>query len=97
MDARMLEIEQASVNLEAHQRLDQMRAQMGLPAAPGAGAPALGAATGAQQALGQGQAAGEIGAGRPADAAAPVGHFDYDTAEPEAPEPAGKPGPSSED
>ena len=31
VEARMLEIEQASVNTEAQLRLDQMRGQMGLP------------------------------------------------------------------
>ncbi|MGH9107583.1 MAG: PspA/IM30 family protein [Acidimicrobiales bacterium] len=50
VEARMLEIQQASVNIEAHQRLDQMRAQMGLPAgSPAGGAGQLG--TAAQPAL----------------------------------------------
>jgi phage shock protein A len=49
VEARMLEIEQASVNFEAEQRLEQMRAQMGLPAGPQASQQALAAAP--QQAL----------------------------------------------
>jgi phage shock protein A len=44
VEARMLEIEQASVNIEAQQRLDQMRVQMGLSGAPSS-AGALGAGT----------------------------------------------------
>ena len=44
VDARMLEIEQASITTEAQLRLEQMRGQMGLPAGDQAGAPALGAA-----------------------------------------------------
>ncbi len=62
VEARMLEIEQTSVNIEAQQRLDQMRVQMGLPGAPSAagalGAGALGAGAlgaGAPQALTEGQ------------------------------------------
>jgi phage shock protein A len=52
MDARMLEIEQASVNFEAHQRIEMLRTQMGLPAGD-AGAP--------QALTGQPQTAGELG------------------------------------
>jgi phage shock protein A len=44
VDARMLEIEQASITTEAQLRLEHMRGQMGLPAGDQAGAPALGAA-----------------------------------------------------
>jgi phage shock protein A len=62
VEARMLEIEQASVNFEAEQRLEQMRAQMGLPAGQQAPQQALAAAP--QQALaGAPQEAGELGAG----------------------------------
>lgn len=49
VDARMLEIEQASVNTEAQLRLDEMRSQMGLPAGAQVAAAALSAAP--QQAL----------------------------------------------
>jgi phage shock protein A len=41
VDARMLEIEQASLTTEAQLRLDQMRNQMGLPAGETAGTAAL--------------------------------------------------------
>jgi phage shock protein A len=44
VDARMLEIEQASITTEAQLRLEHMRGQMGLPAGDQSGAPALGAA-----------------------------------------------------
>ena len=44
VDARMLEIEQASITTEAQLRLEHMRGQMGLPPGDQAGAPALGAA-----------------------------------------------------
>jgi phage shock protein A len=43
VEARMLEIEQASVNMEAQQRLDVMRNQMGLPAGVSGGAAELSA------------------------------------------------------
>jgi phage shock protein A len=70
VEARMLEIEQSSVNMEAQQRLDTMRTQMGLPMG-GQGAaselsaaprPALAAQTGAQPvaALDAGPAAGTV-------------------------------------
>jgi phage shock protein A len=49
VDARMLEIEQASITTEAQFRLEQMRGQMGLPAGEQPGAAALGAAP--QQAI----------------------------------------------
>ncbi|HXR22306.1 MAG TPA: hypothetical protein VN786_07115, partial [Acidimicrobiales bacterium] len=49
VDARMLEIEQASITTEAQLRLENLRSQMGLPAGDQAGAPALGAAP--QQAI----------------------------------------------
>jgi phage shock protein A len=61
VEARMLEIEQSSVNIEAQFRLEQMRAQMGLPAGSNAGALGLAGAP-AQQAIGpagQGQAPGQ--------------------------------------
>lgn len=57
VEARMLDIEQASVNIEAQQRLDQMRVQMGLPGGPAA-APAL--ADGVHQALGDGHTTEEL-------------------------------------
>ncbi|GEM_PF-196175 len=86
VEARMLEIEQASVNLEAQQRLEQIRSQMGLPAAPGAqGLPAAPGAQLGQAALGtaaQGQPsqapgnqpaqAAELGAGPSTEEAAPA-------------------------
>ena len=57
VEAHMLEIEQASVNFEAQQRLDQIRSQMGLPV----GGKSVG---GPQQALaGQPDHAGELGTG----------------------------------
>jgi phage shock protein A len=49
VDARMLEIEQASITTEAQFRLEQMRGQMGLPAGDQPAAAALGAAP--QQAI----------------------------------------------
>jgi len=49
VDARMLEIEQASITTEAQLRLEQMRGQMGLPAGDQSGAAALTAAP--QQAI----------------------------------------------
>src|SRR5579875_1748862 len=77
VEARMLEIEQASVNLEAQQRLEQIRSQMGLPAAPGAqlGQAALGTAAQGQpsQAPGNQPAqAAELGAGPSTEEAAPA-------------------------
>jgi hypothetical protein len=54
VDARMLEIEQASVSNEAQSRLEQMRGQMGLPVGGQGGAAALGAAPQATSALGTG-------------------------------------------
>jgi phage shock protein A len=65
VDARMLEIEQASITTEAQLRLDQMRGQMGLPAGDQPGAAALGAAP--QQAIGAAQPASA-----PPPAAAPA-------------------------
>jgi phage shock protein A len=89
MDARMLEIEQSSVNIEAQLRLDTMRAQMGLPTGSQSSAPAgLGPAP-AQQAIGAGgqagQVTGQLGAGGAAPAT--VG-TDSDIADAEAPPPA---------
>jgi hypothetical protein len=49
VDARMLEIEQASITTEAQFRLEQMRGQMGLPVGDQPAAAALGA--GPQQAI----------------------------------------------
>lgn len=60
VEARMLEIEQASVNSEAQMRLAQIRGQMGLPAG--------GAGTGGQPAIaGQPQSAGALGTGAATD------------------------------
>jgi phage shock protein A len=88
MEARMLDIEQSSVNIEAQLRLESMRAQMGLPAGSQAG-PQVGlAAAPAQQAIGAGgqaaQVSGPLGTG---GAAATVG-TDSDIADAEAPQPA---------
>jgi len=64
VEARMLEIEQAAVNTEAHNRLDEMRSQMGLPPGAQMGAPQL--AAGPRQALGgQDQSVGQLGTGAP--------------------------------
>ena len=64
VEARMLEIEQAAVNTEAHNRLDEMRSQMGLPPGAQTGAPQL--AAGPRQALaGQDQSVGQLGTGAP--------------------------------
>jgi phage shock protein A len=79
VEARMLEIEQASVNLEAQQRLDQIRSQMGLPAAPSAQGEPAGALSG------QTQHAGELGTGVPDDTEVP---------EPSDINPAAQPAPS---
>ena len=57
VEARMLEIEQASVYSEAHQRLDEMRSEMGLPS--GDQPAAVGPGTPAQQALGAGGPGGQ--------------------------------------
>jgi phage shock protein A len=85
VDARMLEIEQASITTEAQSRLEQMRGQMGLPAGQ-AGAPALDAAP-QQAAIGQdSSAAAALGVGAatvPADAEAQV--TDAEVAEPASP------------
>jgi phage shock protein A len=69
VEARMLEIEQAAVNSEARQRLEQMRGEMGLPA-PGEPAGALGMA--APQALGMGQNAAGAAASRETAASQPA-------------------------
>jgi phage shock protein A len=53
VEARMLEVQQATIGIEARSRLDSMRAEMGLPAGEGA-------------ALGSGSAqTGELGTGAP--------------------------------
>jgi len=88
MDARMLEMEQASVNMEAQQRLDEMRAQMGLPAGP-AGQVALPTAPGGQQALGQGGVA--AGQAEPQLAASVEAEAEEVVAEVEATHPGGQP------
>jgi phage shock protein A len=88
MEARMLDIEQSSVNIEAQLRLESMRAQMGLPAGSQAGPQAGLAAPPTQQAIGArgqaGQVTGQLGTG---GAAATVG-TDSDIADAEAPQPA---------
>jgi phage shock protein A len=76
VEARMLEIEQASVNNEAQNRLAEMRNQMGLPPGSQSGAAELG--TGASQTVGgQDQSRVSPGAGQPGaaqlGAGAPVG------------------------
>jgi hypothetical protein len=63
----MMEIEQASMHAEAQGRLDEIRQQLGLPAADAA-SDALG--TGAGAGAGAGAApSGELDAGTPAEAA----------------------------
>jgi phage shock protein A len=64
VEARMLEIEQASVNNEAQNRLAEMRSQMGLPPGSQAGAGELGPGTG-QTVGGQDQSRVPSGAGQP--------------------------------
>ena len=69
VEGRMMEIEQASMHAEAQGRLDEIRQQLGLPAADTAsGALGTGAGAGAAAAAPQ---SGELGAGAPAEAAAP--------------------------
>jgi hypothetical protein len=61
VESRMLEVEQAQINTEAQTRLDQIREQLGLPAAEPAGLE-----SGSSAALGTGASAGdtdESGAG----------------------------------
>jgi phage shock protein A len=67
VEARMLEIEQTSVNMEAQQRLDAMRSQMGLPVAGQVAAelstparPALAAQSETAGALEEGPAVGTV-------------------------------------
>jgi phage shock protein A len=84
VDSRILEIEQATVNIEAQSRLDSMRAELGLPTAGGPaalGTPAAGALQAPASAL-QAPAAAEETLGAPAGAT-PAGK--------PAPEPAEKP------
>lgn len=45
VESRMLEVQQAALGSQARSRLDEMRAQMGITAGPGAGAAAVGAGT----------------------------------------------------
>jgi phage shock protein A len=67
VEGRMMEIEQASMHAEAQGRLDEIRQQLGLPAADAA-SDALG--TGAGAGAGAGAApSGELDAGTPAEAA----------------------------
>jgi phage shock protein A len=69
VEGRMMEIEQASMHAEAQGRLDEIRQQLGLPAADTAsGALGTGAAAGAGTGAGAAQS-GELNAGTPADAA----------------------------
>ena len=76
VETRMLEVEQAQINSEAQNRLDQIREQLGLPAA---GEPA-GLESGSSAALGTGATAEQKD-----DAGAPA-------AKPETPAPANPPG-----
>ncbi len=71
VEARMLEIEQASVNSEAQIRLAEMRNQMGLPPGGQAGAAQLGPGD-SQMAAGQGQSVGSTSSGQ-LGTGAPVG------------------------
>jgi phage shock protein A len=83
VEARMLAIEQAGVNAEAQQRLDQMRNQMGLPVGSST-AGALG--SGSRQALaGQPEAVGELSVGA---SGAAVANADQQVTEAEVPQPA---------
>jgi len=106
IESRMLEIEQASVNAEAQQRLDQMRAQMGLPSGQAMSQGALGAGSvPEQQALGQGQPAAQFAPGQlpvpgaqvpdvqfsPQQVAGAPQGSDDEVADGEAPEPASHP------
>lgn len=91
VEARMLEIEQASVYSEAHQRLDEMRSEMGLPsggqpAAVGPGAPA-------QQALGAGGPEGQTTGAATAPNQAPTEVANQAPAPDGAPEPPEAPAP----
>jgi phage shock protein A len=72
VEARMLEVQQAAMGSEARSRLDTMRAELGIPTTSGA--------------LGVG-AAGQLGAGAPAQAAAPDATAELGTGAP-----AGVPG-----
>jgi phage shock protein A len=69
VEARMLEIEQASVNSEAQTRLAEMRSQMGLPPGGAGGAAALGPGSGQDQSAGQ-PGVNQLGAGAPVGAPA---------------------------
>jgi phage shock protein A len=74
VEARMLEIEQASINSEAQTRLAEMRNQMGLPPGAQSGAGQLGPGTGettaGQQQPGVQPGAGQLGVGAPVGAPA---------------------------
>lgn len=60
VEGRMLEVEQASLNIEAQARLSEIRAQLGLEAAPvETSEPAVAAAEGPAEAPAQAQAEGE--------------------------------------
>ena len=84
VDARILEIEQHSVNIEAEQRLSEMRSQMGLPPAGPGGAAQL-PGTSFQALAGQDQAAGALAA---APAAGTVAGPDSQVAEADIAPPA---------
>jgi phage shock protein A len=77
VEARMLEVEQASMNTEAQSRLSELRSQLGLAS----GAPAAALSAPAQQAV---PAAGQTGAG-PGDAMAAADPGDAVPAHPESP------------
>ena len=88
VESRMLEIEQASVNLEAQQRLDQIRSQMGLPAAPSLEDHAPTALSG------QAQHAGELATGAAGRTEAPETAGTPAAQDPAAQPPAAQPAPS---
>jgi phage shock protein A len=97
VEARMLEIEQASVNSEAQNRLAEMRNQMGLPPGAQSGAAELGPGAGqtgagqtgtgqmgaGQMGAGLGQSAAQLGAGAPVGA--PAGNDQAVTGQPGVP------------
>lgn len=86
VEARMLEIEQAGVNMEARQRLAELRAEMGLPAGGQPGELGMPAA----QALGPGVTqAEEPGAGGTRASAAPPTGADHPSAQQAPQAPAG--------
>jgi phage shock protein A len=96
VEARMLEVEQASVNLEAQARLEQMRSEMGLPAAGAPPAAQLGPGTAPQQAIGpQVGAAGQLSAGAGApDGVVQAQNQTEAQGQPAAPHPGAAPSPA---